>query len=308
MRPRPARPARRAVAPFAAPLVVVVFLFLLLIQAPSRARADERVPLTENFPVSEIVLIGALGVADVALFIWQDDLVEVRGEPNLDDPWSWDRDVSDALYPGAGSGRFLGGAPDVGGQFVLPALALGYYGADAVALWTRGRSLTGDVNADHEFLAFAEAYAVTLAATQLAKLAVGRERPVYGLEREGAPPRDVEATLSFFSGHSSSSFCIAAFVSRDLGDALGPRLGTFRGRVLPAAALYGIAALVGLSRVIDQQHYVTDVLLGAAVGGVAGNLFYDAHFDDDGRPKRRRGRGEIRLVAIPGGLGLTGSF
>jgi membrane-associated phospholipid phosphatase len=113
--------------------------------------------------------------------------------------------------------------------------------------------------------------------------------------------------VSFYSGHSTSSFTLAAFVSRDLGDWLVARgASTFAGRVLPATLLYGAAATVALSRVIDQAHYTSDVVVGSLTGILFGNLFYSLHFDENGRPRRRTP--QTQVVAVPGGIGLAGVF
>ena len=69
--------------------------------------------------------------------------------------------------------------------------------------------------------------------------------------------------------------------------------------------LYGAAAVVGLSRIVDQRHYFTDVALGAAVGTAVGQLTYALHFDWDGRPRRRHA---VSVTPMPGGAAVTGSF
>ena len=59
-------------------------------------------------------------------------------------------------------------------------------------------------------------------------------------------------TPSFPSGHATTAFAAAAVVG-----ALYPRL---------RIPVYGLAALVGLSRVYLGVHYTLDVLAGAALG------------------------------------------
>jgi hypothetical protein len=62
---------------------------------------------------------------------------------------------------------------------------------------------------------------------------------------------------SFPSGHTSTTFATAAVVYRHFGSKLG----------LPAFAL---ASYVGLSRLQENRHYLSDVVAGAALGGYIG--------------------------------------
>lgn len=79
--------------------------------------------------------------------------------------------------------------------------------------------------------------------TYAAKL-VGRDRP------DGT-------NYSFPSGHSATAFASATVLQRRLGWKAG----------IPA---YAVASYVAASRVQMQRHYLSDVLMGAAVGIVAG--------------------------------------
>jgi len=74
---------------------------------------------------------------------------------------------------------------------------------------------------------------------------VRRERP------------DGSNNLSFPSGHSSVTFATATVIERHLG---------WR----KAIAAYAIASYVAMSRIHDDQHYLSDVIFGAAVGSIAG--------------------------------------
>jgi membrane-associated phospholipid phosphatase len=123
--------------------------------------------------------------------------------------------------------------------------------------------------------------------------------------------------LSFFSGHATSSFTIAAFVNRDLGDWLvvrplassHPAVKIVVGRVLPAAGRHGVATLVGVSRIVDQAHYLSDVGVGALVGTAIGNAVSALHFDGLGRPRRWHVRDvHASAVPFPGGVAVAGTF
>lgn len=80
--------------------------------------------------------------------------------------------------------------------------------------------------------------------TQSIKLGVRRARPDGGV-------------YSFPSGHASGTFASAAVLHRHFGWRVG----------LPA---YGIAAYVATSRLQENRHFLSDVLVGAAIGLVAG--------------------------------------
>jgi membrane-associated phospholipid phosphatase len=83
------------------------------------------------------------------------------------------------------------------------------------------------------------------------KFAVRRDRP------DGGP-------LSFPSGHSSAAFATATVLQRDLGWRVG-------------APAYGVAAYVAVSRLTENQHFLSDVIFGAAVGLVAGRAVTIRH-------------------------------
>jgi undecaprenyl-diphosphatase len=93
-------------------------------------------------------------------------------------------------------------------------------------------------------------YALNTAIKQL----VGRRRP----ELPGLPPLTGTPTaLSFPSAHASTAFAGAGVYSR---------LG------LPAPSLYVLATGLALSRLYLGVHYPSDVLVGAALGMVAGAI------------------------------------
>lgn len=98
-------------------------------------------------------------------------------------------------------------------------------------------------------------------------------RPVFGRTRpngrgDGSRP----------SGHAATAFAAAAFMSDVLRESirpweeerLGPRLLDEAVCVLP----YFLAAYISLERVHGEKHYLTDVLLGGAIGALTTHLFY----------------------------------
>ncbi|MGC3999920.1 MAG: phosphatase PAP2 family protein [Anaeromyxobacter sp.] len=108
----------------------------------------------------------------------------------------------------------------------------------------------------------AEATAVATSVTQLVKYAVGRQRPF--AHADPSRPHDPDDNLSFFSGHSSLAFSLVAATGTVA------QLRGYEG----APWVWGVgltaAAGVGYLRIAGDKHYLTDVLVGAAVGTAAG--------------------------------------
>jgi len=237
---------------------------------------------------------------------------------------SFDRRVSDDLYRANGTGaRFWGVVPDVAGLYVLPYLPAIYYGGQAIYWARNGRTVfaDGDQNPDHHFFAYAEALGWTALINGVTKVVVGRARPYVVLDHPELAHGHSEANVSFFSAHSSGMFCAASFVALDVSDHLrwrvladAPAAERFLvGTLLPYTIALGAASIVSVSRIIDQQHWASDVLVGAGVGTLVAHLAYVAHFDHWGRPRRRLSDPDaqgatatFRLVPTGNGLALAG--
>ena len=101
---------------------------------------------------------------------------------------------------------------------------------------------------------------VTSAVVNLAfKPLVRRRRPDrQGLFAVGRPRVRMPTTRSFPSGHTAAAFAFATGVGRELGWAGPP--------------LYGLASLIGYSRVHTGVHYPIDVIAGALAGVALGEL------------------------------------
>ncbi len=106
------------------------------------------------------------------------------------------------------------------------------------------------------------AVAVTGALNQVIKFAAPRERPFAAGAAE-ALGRDRYG--SFFSNHTSAVAAMATATAR-----LAARRGA-SGWI--GAPLFALALFVGYLRLAADQHYLTDVLAGAAFGTGAGALF-----------------------------------
>lgn len=78
--------------------------------------------------------------------------------------------------------------------------------------------------------------------------------------------KSAQARSSFYSGHTSTSFAIAAAAVQIQSRRENPTVGA-----LPlGVALFGTAATIGALRVEGGKHYPTDVVAGAAIGTLIG--------------------------------------
>ena len=150
----------------------------------------------------------------------------------------------------------------------------------------RGDLEAGAANA----LIIAQATSIALLVDQSVKYAVGRSRPYAWLA--GNPPGNREANLSFFSGHTTFGFAVAASTSTLLLEQHAP------GAVAVSATSFALASLTGYLRIAAQQHYLTDVLAGAAVGTAIG--WAVPHFFH--APRRADG---LQLTPAAGGVALA---
>jgi len=92
--------------------------------------------------------------------------------------------------------------------------------------------------------------------TPVLKLVAGRSRPFESRRADDFHP--FSGRTSFPSGHTTESFAVASVVASHYPT---PWV---------QVAAYGIAGLVGYSRVNDNEHYASDVVAGAIIGTVIG--------------------------------------
>jgi hypothetical protein len=122
--------------------------------------------------------------------------------------------------------------------------------------------------------ALLEANIITSVMTGALKISVGRERP------DGSGSR---FNSSFPSGHVSGSFTLASVFDSMYGHKVG----------IP---LYAFAGFVGLSRISDNKHFLSDVLFGAVLGTVVGRSVAKLHKDE---------KKDVRLTVLPYSDGRT---
>jgi membrane-associated phospholipid phosphatase len=141
---------------------------------------------------------------------------------------------------------------------------------------------TGRISRDPELaelgLRGTEALVVGATAGSLLKDTFGRARPF--VDTAGPNPDDFQLLRgfhagndyrSFPSGHTVAAFAAAATVTAETRQWWPHRM------FLVAPAMYGGAAMVGVSRMYDNRHWASDVMLGAAIGTFAGTKVVRFH-------------------------------
>lgn len=153
----------------------------------------------------------------------------------------------------------------------------------------------------------AQSMALVLFTTTALKHAFGRQRPPLGdcwSDPHADPSCATRETVSFPSGHSSMAFVGAGLIC--LNHEVFSPLGGAWDRVACYGAL-GAAASTGVLRMVAHQHYLSDVLVGAALGLAAGYLLPKALYfgsrDGEAMPAENAGAlappgATIQLVSL----------
>jgi len=153
----------------------------------------------------------------------------------------------------AGVGALIGGA---GGMWVLSHINHNEH-------WSETGFLAG------------EAALNSLIAVGTFKYSLGRQRPFQG---DGSGPFFRGGT-SFPSEHSAAAWSVAGVLAHE-----------YPGPLMKIMA-YGLASLVDISRVRAQQHFPSDVVVGAVIGNLIAQNIYSRHHDPD------LGGGEWRSIS-----------
>lgn len=135
---------------------------------------------------------------------------------------------------------------------------------------------------------YAESIALTMALTNMTKIAVRRPRPKAYMDAEahkGDPNysnADTDSSLSFFSGHSSTTAAIGATATY-LAFARSPR--TARPWITLLLAT-GLTTFVSIERVRAGSHFPTDVIAGCIAGAGIGVVVPHLHRSEDIKQRR----------------------
>ncbi len=256
---------RQTARQYYAVMTVVLWIWFL----PGSGQAEE------YLSAGEIAAVGGSSVALLGISVAANRFDSTR-QPMIS-----------GLLPGEESiQRWLGGEPKSGkrnflddrtGSLITPvALALTLTAANLN--WPRHDR--AQETAQDLFL-YTSGLVATKGVTGLAKGLIGRKRPLpyfapglvsYANEDEWRFDQQ-----SFFSGHTSSSFFAAAYVNLRMRTIMRAELTPEdyrKWRWAPPTLLFGWGSFVGLSRIQAYRHYLSDVLVGAAVGAALAELFF----------------------------------
>jgi membrane-associated phospholipid phosphatase len=229
------------------------------------------------------IVTGGLAASTITLMLLNDSLA-----PKVCkwcDPGAWEGDLSKSVrWANPGTANTLSDAM----QIVVPlgvmgfGLIQGYRLDDPAAGWS-------------SVLLIAEATSLAMLASTIVKYAVGRERPyVWQGNPDLYPGSASDANVSFFSGHTTLVFAVVVS---------GSTLFFMQG--MPGAPYvlgFGLAAaaFTGYLRMAAAKHYLSDVVVGAAVGSLVGwAVPYLFHRPGKGAPQA----GD--LLPAPGGVAIA---
>jgi len=97
------------------------------------------------------------------------------------------------------------------------------------------------------------------------KLATQRERPI----KDDASGEFWDGGSSFPSGHAINAWSVATILSQEYG----------KDRPLLRLGLYGLATTVSVTRYTGHKHFLSDVLVGSAIGYGVGRYVYQRRHD-----------------------------
>lgn len=224
-------------------------------------------PLTEGTDESRPNLVRQIGIDFKNVFTTKENLViagvglgAALAVSPLDDGIAFGRFNSEINEGGALDEVFEAGTP-------LGSAAVQVGGA--FATWGFGKLFAhpGVEDLGRDLI---RAQVVTQSLTLAVKLSVGRTRP------------DGSDNQSFPSGHASGSFATATVLQRHYGWRVG----------IPA---YAVAGYIAASRLSNARHYLSDVVLGAAVGILVGRTVTIGVGKD---------RFAVSPLVVPGGGGV----
>jgi membrane-associated phospholipid phosphatase len=228
-----------------------VLVALCVAAPPARAADEPPVPLAYDWAVDGVVT-GAFAAGTLTLILLRDDLGPLQCRWCT--PGSVDGDLARSVAwanPKAASTL-----SDVL-QVALPLGMLAYGVAEGYRLGQPSAGWSGA-------LIVAESVSIAMLVNTAVKYAVGRARPYVWMGTPDLYGNPHDANLSFFSGHATFAFATAVSAGT-----------VFMMQKLPGAPIVlgvglGVAAFTSYLRMAAEQHYLTDMLVGAAVGSLVG--------------------------------------
>lgn len=114
----------------------------------------------------------------------------------------------------------------------------------------------------------------------------------YSLKKITAVPRpDTGEPTSFPSGHTAQAFAAATFMAKEYGHK----------SIWYSIGAYTVATGIGTMRVMNNRHWISDVLVGAGVGILSTNLVYLTH-----QYKWGKNKSSGQTLIVPSFDGQTG--
>lgn len=275
--------------------------------------------MSQHFPISRLAtacLVALLSVAhplgaqdgtpprSSPLFTWRDAVFVGGATAATIAIFPLDHTIADRLQqPAVQENRLLGDVSTVVRNVAAPGSVI-----IGVGLYTVGRLTRNDRAADLG-LHGTEALLIGNGIGILLKGALGRARPY----RDVGNPKDFQLGRgfqgggdfrSFPSGHSIAAFAAAAAVTSEV-DRWWPE-----GSWAVGTLMYGGATLAGASRMYNNRHWASDVIVGAAIGTVAGLKVVRWHHNNPGNridrfflggtvTRANDGQPVMRLMVIP---------
>jgi membrane-associated phospholipid phosphatase len=168
------------------------------------------------------------------------------------------------------------------GFVATPALELGMIAVTSIELPDRSWARLID-----DTLPILETEAIAETINQITKFSVARARPFVHFTNA---PFDIDNNVSFFSGHTTLVFAVtvsAGYVAHTRNYAVEPYIW---------ATGLTLAATTGYLRIAADKHYLSDVLVGAAVGAGAGLAIPYLTMHD------------VTVAPTPNGIALAGTW
>jgi len=156
-------------------------------------------------------------------------------------------------------------------------------GAIAAAFYLIGRK-EGNARAHETGLLVAEGLIDDGIVLSALKLGTERPRP----RKDEGRGRFFHGGFSFPSGHPMVAWSLATIVANEYHD-----------RPMVRVAAYGLATLVGVSRFTGRNHFLSDVLVGSAIGYGIGRYVYRRHPDPPPEPmSQEKPRAPSKLLPL----------
>lgn len=114
------------------------------------------------------------------------------------------------------------------------------------------------------------------------------------LKKITAVPRpDTGQPTSFPSGHTAQAFAAATFMAKEYGQR----------SVFYSIGAYSVASGIGIMRIMNNRHWISDVLAGAGIGILSTNLAYI--LSDHSRSRKHKRHSAIILPSYDGHAGTV---